>query len=115
LVEGGELGERGQVAFAEGKAVVMNKLLSNIIDKSMTSNSGDVDLSEGIIDGKVDSLYKKLQDLDRQKENLNYRTDKLEARLYKDFNAMDSAVSSLDNTSTYLKGALDALPKYNRG
>jgi flagellar hook-associated protein 2 len=109
------LGARGQVAFAEGKAVVMNKLLSNIIDKSMTSTSGDVDLSEGIIDGKVDSLYKKLQELDRQEENLNYRTSKLEARLYKDFNAMDSAVSSLDNTSTYLKGALDALPGSGKG
>ena len=113
LVEGGDLGSRGKVAYGEGMSVVMNKLLTSIIDKGITSTSGDVDLSEGLIDGKVDSLYKKIQDLDRKEENLTYRTDKLEARLFKDFNAMDSAVSGLGNTMTYLKGALEALPGYN--
>ena len=113
LVEGGDLGARGKVGFSEGMAVVMDKLLASIIDKSMTSTSGDLDLSEGLIDGKVDSLYKKLQDLDRQKKDVTYRTDKLEARLYKSFNSMDSAVSGLDTTKKYLKGALDALPGYN--
>ncbi|MCW8995965.1 MAG: flagellar hook-associated protein, partial [Psychromonas sp.] len=112
LVEGGELGSRGDVSYAEGMTVVMDKMLTSIIDKSITSTSGDVDLSEGIIDGKVDSLYKKMQDLDRQEKSLTYRTDKMEARLFKDFNAMDSAVSGLGNTMTYLTGALDALPGY---
>jgi flagellar hook-associated protein 2 len=114
LVEGGDLGERGTVAYGEGMSVVMNKLLVSIIDKSITANSGDVDLSEGIIDGKIDSLYKNIEALEKKQENLTYRTDKLEARLYKDFNAMDSAVSGLGNTMTYLKGALDALPGYTR-
>lgn len=114
LVEGGELGARGEVAYAEGMSVVMNKLLTNIIDKSLSSTSGDINLSEGLVDGKVDSLYKKIQELERQEENLTYRTDKMEARLFKDFNAMDSAVSGLDSTKEYLKGALDALPGYTR-
>jgi len=114
LVEGGDLGARGNVAYGEGMSVVMNKLLGSIIDKSITANSGDVDLSEGIIDGKIDSLYKSIEELEKKQENLTYRTDKLEARLYKDFNAMDAAVSGLGNTMTYLKGALDALPGYTR-
>lgn len=113
-VEGGDLGDRGNVVYGEGMSVVMNKLLGSIIDKSITANSGDVGLSEGIIDGKIDSLYKNIADLEKKQENLTYRTDKLEARLYKDFNAMDSAVSGLGNTMTYLKGALDALPGYTR-
>jgi len=114
LIEGGVLGSRGDVTYAQGMSTVMNNLLTSIIDKSMTSTSGDVDLSEGIIDGKVDSLYKKIQDLEKQEANLIYRTDKLEARLYKEFNAMDMAVSGLNNTMTYLQGALDALPGYTR-
>ncbi|MCP4323272.1 MAG: flagellar filament capping protein FliD [Psychromonas sp.] len=114
LIEGGVLGSRGDVTFAEGMTTVMNNLLTGIIDKSMTSTSGDVDLSEGVLDSKVDSLYKRINDLQRQEEDLIYRTDKLEARLYKDFNAMDMAVSSLGNTMNYLKGALDALPGYTR-
>lgn len=114
LIESGALGPRGDVTFAEGMTTVMNNLLTGIIDKSVTSTSGDVDLSEGILDSKVDSLYKKINDLQRQEKDLIYRTDKLEARLYKDFNAMDMAVSSLGNTMNYLKGALDALPGYTR-
>ncbi|WP_019613216.1 flagellar filament capping protein FliD [Psychromonas ossibalaenae] len=114
LIEGGALGSRGDVTFAEGMTVVMNNLLTSIIDKSISGTSGDVDLSEGTIDGKVDSLYKKITDLEKQEENLTYRMEKLEARLYKDFNAMDIAVSSLNNTMGYLKSALDALPGYTR-
>jgi flagellar hook-associated protein 2 len=114
LIESGALGDRGEVTFAEGMTVVMNNLLTGIIDKSVTSTSGDVDLSEGILDSKVDSLYKKITDLQRQEEDLTYRTDKLEARLYKQFNAMDMAVSALGNTRSYLTGALDALPGYTR-
>ncbi|WP_028867445.1 flagellar filament capping protein FliD [Psychromonas arctica] len=114
LIEGGLLGDRGDVTFSEGMTVVMNNLLTNIIDKSITSSSGDVDLSEGVVDSKIDSLYKKITDLQRQEEDLTYRTDKLEARLYKEFNAMDIAVSSLGNTMSYLTSALDALPGYTR-
>ena len=114
LIEGGVLGSRGDVTYAEGMTVVMNNLLTSIIDKSMTSTSGDVDLSEGILDGKVDSLYKKIQDIEKQEEDLTYRMDKMEARLYKNFNAMDMAVSGLNNTMTYLQGALEALPGYTR-
>ena len=114
LIEGGVLGSRGDVTYAEGMTTLMNNMLTNIIDKSMSSTSGDVDLSEGILDGKVDSLYKKIQDLEQQEEDLNYRMDKMEARLFKNFNAMDSTVSSLNNTASYLEGTLENLPGYTR-
>jgi len=120
LIEGGLLGSRGNVTFAEGMTVVMNNLLESIIDKSVSGSRGDVyttkeaSADEGLLDSKFDSLYKKLTDLEKQEEDLIYRTDKLEKRLYKDFNAMDMAVSALGNTMNYLKGALDALPGYTR-
>ncbi len=111
-ITGGALGSRGTVNYSEGVTAMMNTLLDGIIDKGISSGSGDVDESSGIIDSKTDSLYKKIQELDRQKADLELRMDKYEARLFKQFNAMDSVVNQLNGTSSALQGALDALPGY---
>lgn len=114
LIEGGELGPRGTVTFTEGISTVMNNALTSIIDTNISSTEGDLGSSNGMIDTKIDSLYKKMNGIDDQKESLLYRMDKMEARLYKDFNAMDIAVANLNNTMSYLKSTLDALPGYTR-
>jgi len=114
LIEGGALGERGNVTYSDGLTTVMNDVLDSIIDTNVSESSGDVSSSQGTIDGKIDSLYKKITTLEEQEEALTYRTDKLEARLYKEFNAMDIAVSTLNNTMSYLTSALEALPGYTR-
>ncbi|WP_354624016.1 flagellar filament capping protein FliD [Psychromonas sp. MME2] len=114
LIEGGALGSRGTVTYAEGVTKLMNDVLAGIIDANISSSTGDIEKSNTIIDGKIDSLYKKINTIDEQQTAVNYRMDKLEARLYKDFNAMDMAVSSLNNTMSYLKATLDALPGYTR-
>ncbi|WP_094752401.1 flagellar filament capping protein FliD [Psychromonas sp. CD1] len=114
LIEGGLLGSRGDVTYAEGMTKLMNNLLSGIIDSNISGSSGDMNSSQGIIDGKIDSLYKKIASLDTRKETLIYRMDKLEARLYKSFNSMDMAVSTMGNTMTNLKNSLKSLPGYTR-
>lgn len=112
LIEGGALGSRGNVTYSEGLTTVMNDVLDSIIDTNVSESSGDVATSLGIIDGKIDSYYKKITDLEEQEETLTYRMDKYETRLYTQFNAMDIAVSNLNNTMSYLESALDALPGY---
>lgn len=114
LIEGGALGARGSVTYAEGMTKVMNDVLAGIIDANISSSTGDIGSSNTIIDGKIDSLYKKINAIDDQQVAINYRMDKLEARLFKDFNAMDMAVSSLNNTMSYLKSTLESLPGYTR-
>lgn len=114
LINGGVLGERGQVTYGEGMYAVMNNILDGIIDNNISSTKSDIENSSSIIDGKVDSLYKKTSLIEDQKTSLLYKMDKMEARLYKQFNAMDMAVSSLNNTKSYLKASLDALPGYTR-
>ena len=84
--------------------------MNGIIDFNISSAAGDVSVSNTTIDGKVDSLYKQLQKISKQEETLNYRMEKLEDRLYKQFNAMDSAVSGLDNLKTYMSATLGNLP-----
>ncbi|MFT6906579.1 MAG: flagellar hook-associated protein 2 [Oleiphilaceae bacterium] len=114
LIEGGALGSRGNVTYAEGMTKVMNDLLDGIIDKNISESSGDIESSQGIVDGKIDSFYKKISALEEQEKTLTLRMDKYETRLYKDFNAMDIAVSNMNNTMSYLQSALDALPGYTR-
>lgn len=113
-VEGGYLGARGTVTYAEGMSTMLDNMLDGVIDNNISATKGDVESSGSIIDGKVDSLYKKITEQEDKEEALTYRMDKLEARLYKQFNAMDIAVSSLHNTMDYLKASLEALPGYTR-
>jgi len=120
-VLGGLLGSRGTVTFSEGSTVVMNNLLLNMIDNQISNSSGDVNSSNvanappsTLIDAKTDSLYKKLFQLDRQDADLKLRMDKYEARLFKQFNAMDSAVASLNATLGSLTSMLQQLPGYTK-
>ena len=120
-VLGGIIGDRGTVTFSEGSTKVMNDLLLSMIDDQISSSSGDVNSSniEGapaskLLDAKTDSLYKKIEQLTRQEEDLTLRMDKYEARLFKQFNAMDSAVASLNATLGSLTSMLDQLPGYTK-
>jgi flagellar hook-associated protein 2 len=111
-ITGGALGSRGSVTLSEGLTSVMNTVLDGIIDKSISSSKGDMDVSDSLLDGKIDSLYKQLVEGDRRETDLKYRMDKLEARLYKQFNAMDSVVSQLSATMSSLTQSLATLPGY---
>jgi len=120
-ITGGLVGSRGSVSFSEGTTVLLNNLLLSMIDNQISSSSGDVNSSNvenapvsTLLDSKTDSLYKKLEQLDRQDADLKLRMDKYEARLFKQFNAMDAAVASLNATLGGLTSSLDALPGYTR-
>ncbi|MEI6896499.1 MAG: flagellar filament capping protein FliD [Psychromonas sp.] len=114
LVKDGDLGARGTVTYSDGMSSMLDAMLDGIIDNNISSSDGDVNNSTTTIDTTTDSLHKKINQLDEQEEILLYRMDKLETRLYKQFNSMDRAVSNMDNLKSYLKSTLDALPGYTR-
>lgn len=64
----------------------------------------------GILESRTTALQNTLSSVDDQREQLTRRIDKLEARLFSQFNAMDALVGQLSGTSDYLSGALDNLP-----
>jgi flagellar hook-associated protein 2 len=66
--------------------------------------------TSGTIDGRTDSINDKLKDITEERTALDYRSAKLEARLYKQFNAMDLLVAQLNSTGQWLTSALDNLP-----
>lgn len=68
--------------------------------------------SDGILDQRISGLQKTINSVDGQREALNLRIEKLQTRLYSQFNAMDSLVAQLTQTSSWLTSSLDNLPGF---
>lgn len=87
--------------FLTGENGVLARLESKVNPYTQTG---------GILESRTDALQNTLSSVDDQREQLNRRIGKLEARLFSQFNAMDALVAQLSGTSDYLSGALDNLP-----
>ena len=66
--------------------------------------------TNGTFDGRTDSINAKLEGISEERIDLDYRSAQLEARLFKQFNAMDLIVAQLNSTGQWLTSALDNLP-----
>ncbi|WP_457790307.1 flagellar filament capping protein FliD [Pseudomonas sp. PL-6] len=66
--------------------------------------------SGGILDERMKGLQTTISGIDKQKETLNRRIEQLQTRLLAQFNAMDSLVGQLNQTSDRLAQALGSLP-----
>jgi len=69
--------------------------------------------STGLITGHIDSFSKTVSDIDKQSINMNYRLTKTEARLKAQFSSLDTLVSSMSSTSSFLSQQLANLAKSN--
>jgi flagellar hook-associated protein 2 len=67
--------------------------------------------TEGDIEGRNTRLKSELKDIARDKEAFNLRMAQVEARLRKQFTALDSLLSQMQSTSSYLTQQLASLPK----
>lgn len=66
----------------------------------------------GIIETRTAGLNSTIDDISEQREALGERLLSLEARLLRQFNALDSLVGELSSTSNFLAQQLDNLPGY---
>mgnify|MGYP001119769538 CR=1 FL=1 len=64
----------------------------------------------GILETRTTQLNNTITSLDKQQEALDLRMTALQARLYKQYNAMDALVSQLSTTADSLSSQLDSLP-----
>ncbi len=76
------------------------------LDKILDSYIG----TGGIIDGRDNSLDGQIDRIKDQRAEHTRKMAALEARLYKQYNAMDAVVGNLNRQSADLKSRLDALP-----
>ena len=68
----------------------------------------------GVLTGRTDSISQQLKDLGDQQAALDARMDSLTARYQAQFTALDTLMSKLNNTSSYLTQQFDALTNANK-
>ncbi len=83
------------------------KALDTLIDNYLSFN--------GTFDGRTESINAKLSNIQNERDKIAFRMEKLETRLYAQYNAMDSLVYSLNQTGNWLESTLATLPgSYSR-
>ncbi|KAF0193032.1 MAG: flagellar hook-associated protein 2 [Gammaproteobacteria bacterium] len=101
-VIGGDTGTRGNVTFTRGYADRLNTL----IDEFLKGN--------GLLDTRVVGIQGTIDNIEEDRVALNRRLETLEARLFAQFNAMDTLVAQLSATSNFLTQQLAGLPGASR-
>jgi len=94
----GKVGDRGEVLFSRGVAEQLDLLINKITD------------SDGVINSRNKGFNSRLDDITEQREVLNRRLTKLDARLTKQFSALDSSLGRMQKTSEFLSNQLSTLP-----
>lgn len=69
--------------------------------------------SDGMIDGRTDGITSSISLLTKQYDTMETRLEATEARIRAQFTSLDTLISSLSQTSTYLTSALANLPSYS--
>ncbi len=93
-------------AFFTGDEGLMARLESKVTPYTETG---------GLLESRTKALQNTLSGrggVDEQREALTLRLGKLEARLFAQFNAMDTLVSQLSSTGGFLDAQLDSLPGF---
>lgn len=99
LVSGGIPGARGTVTYNRGIVYQLNETINALLDES------------GTIEGRTDGINSSIKDIAKQRTALSLRLAQTEKRYREQFNALDSLIASMQQTSTYLTQQLESLSK----
>jgi len=100
-VTGGGLGSRGSVNFSQGYAFQLNTLASGFL------------ASPSLISSRTDGINSSIKDIANRRDALNRQLTAIEARYRAQFTALDTMISSMTQTSTFLTQQLATLQKTN--
>ena len=67
--------------------------------------------SDGILAGRTDGIGRSIKDIGNQRSVLQLRLLNIEQRYRAQFTALDTLISSMNKTSSFLTQQLDNLPK----
>lgn len=98
LVKGGTLGERGLLHYSQGYASTLTKWAGAVLD------------ADSIISARTGGIGQSIKDINNRRSELETRLVAIEKRYRAQFTSLDSMLSSMNNTSTYLAQQLTALP-----
>ncbi|MCP3689260.1 MAG: flagellar filament capping protein FliD [Gammaproteobacteria bacterium] len=97
-ISGNTTGARGSVSFSRGLADTADSLLSQFLE------------TDGFISYREDGINERLEEITEKRAELDLKIESLEARLVKQFAALDYLVAQFNNTSTFLSQQLNNLP-----
>ena len=83
--------------------------LTAAIGKAIDSAATNILGSSGPISSQKDSINRSIKDIGSRRTNLQHRLDLVQQRYQKQFGALDSLISSMNQTSTFLTAQLDGI------
>ncbi len=89
-VAGGALGARGTVKFSIGYAAQLDAVIKNLLS------------DDGLLAARTDGINSSIKRLDKQAEALSLRLTSVEARYRAQFTRLDTLLSSMSATSSFL-------------
>jgi len=99
LIAGGALGARGTVSFSQGYAYQLDQYLDTVL------------ADDGNLKARTNGIDNSIKSLDQRQAQLEARLTQIEKRYRAQFTALDSMLSSMNSTSTFLTQQLASLPK----
>jgi flagellar hook-associated protein 2 len=96
-ITGGTAGDRGTVSFSQGYAFQLNTLAASFIG------------TDGMVTGKTNGLNETVKSIQKQTDAFNTRLTTIEARYRAQFTALDTMLSSMQTTQSYLTQQLAAI------
>jgi flagellar hook-associated protein 2 len=100
-ITGGALGARGTVTYSTGYASQLDSILGQLLD------------SEGILETRTGGMNDSITQLDKQSDAITVRLTAIEKRYRDQFTKLNTLLSGLQNTSSYLTQQLAAISKNN--
>lgn len=89
-VNGGALGARGTINFTIGYAAQLDSIISNLLS------------DDGLLKARTDGMQSSITRLDKQTDAINVRLASVEARYRAQFTKLDTLISSMSTTSSFL-------------
>ena len=96
-VSNGSTGSRGNVQYSQGFAYQLDQLASSFLGEN------------GMISMRTDGINSALKRLDSDRLNLEAKLGRIQKQYQDQFTKLDTTMSSINSTSTYLASQLTAL------
>ena len=96
-VNGGATGNRGTITYSVGYASKLNTLLTSLLS------------DDGILAARTDGINTSIKNIDKQSDAISTRLTAVEARYRAQFNKLETLISSMSSTSTYLSQQIAAI------
>jgi flagellar hook-associated protein 2 len=98
-VNGGNVGERGKVSYSQGYAYTLNNLITAVLAK------------DGQLESRKTGINSSIKDIVNHRDTLQQRLPLQEARYKKQYSTLETMLSNMGKTSSYLSQQLNNLPR----